>query len=236
MSEPTKYFNFPISLLQGFLDNKNKCLLNILDYAIYTHANNNVEEEEFLEAEILESLEYFSVNTGSIDSLIANGENLYYSNTSCKVITGINTSIFWDYKTNHKSKFEDVVLLAYLSLRSIVQKKAYCKVTNLFLLSRMDGHSSSVTEGQQLSDKIKVFNNEYQIKKIKAELSDNWGLVHYGRYTRGFYVSFTMELEDLIYQVEKKRKSRKLKQQKNERKNALENALKRLEQDDEATK
>ena len=100
----------------------------------------------------------------------------------------------------------------------------------------MDGHSSSVTEGQQLSDKIKVFNNEYQIKKIKAELSDNWGLVHYGRYTRGFYVSFTMELEDLIYQVEKKRKSRKLKQQKNERKNALENALKRLEQDDEATK
>ena len=208
MSEPNKYFNFPISLLQGFLDNKNECLKNILDYAVYTHARNKLESEdldefEFLETEVLESAEYLEVSLVSTDNLIANGENLYYSNTSCKVITGINTSIFWDYKTNHKSKFEDVVLLAYLSLRSIVQKKAYCKVTNLFLLSRMDGHSSSMTD-DQLSDKIKVFNNEYQIKKIKAELSDNWGLVHYGRYTRGFYVSFTMELEDLIYQVEKK--------------------------------
>ena len=65
-------------------------------------------------------------------------------------------------------------------------------------------------------------------KKIKTELRDNWNLITYSRYTRGFYVSFKLDLEQLVYEAEKRRKSTKEKQAQLAEKLALEKALSRL--------
>lgn len=229
MKDESKYFNFPVQLLDGFLIDHEECLINILHYAIYDHAENKLEEGE-IEERIIDSAAFLMVEIpfehwGHVEQ---NGEELYnkYSDGSPKV--GISRSVYWDFRTNYKTDFEKVTLLALLALKSIVQKKAYCKVTNHFILSRMDGKAGAVKSNEELSLEVQKYANEYQLKKIKYELSENWNLNYYGRYTRGFYVSFKMELVDLIYQVEKKRKARQVNQHKEKQKTALQCALEKL--------
>ena len=91
----------------------------------------------------------------------------------------------------------------------------------------MDGNSKSV-DVSELSDEVKVYANRYQIDKIKKELIFNWYLVYYSRHTRGFYVSFKLDIEELVFEAEKKRKSVKEKQQKQAQNEALKKALERL--------
>jgi hypothetical protein len=66
------------------------------------------------------------------------------------------------------------------------------------------------------------------MRKIKFELSQSWGLTTYSRYTRGFYVSFTLSLEELVFEAEKRRKSLKEKQARQRECNAVQAALNRL--------
>ena len=93
----------------------------------------------------------------------------------------------------------------------------------------MDGKSKSC-EFDNLTKEIRKYANEYQTKKIKYELRDGWKLIHYSRYTRGFYVSFKLTLQELVYEAEKRRKSFRQKKQKEVEKEALKRALKRLEE------
>ena len=85
-----------------------------------------------------------------------------------------------------------------------------------------------VVAPSKLDKRLKSFFNEYQTVKIKKELRDNWGLVYYARYTRGFYVSFKMELDALVFEAEKRRKSTREKQYRTAEMQALEKANKRL--------
>lgn len=225
--EDIKYFNFPVQLLEGFLCDRERCLNDILSYSIYDHAENKLEEGS-LDEKIKDSAKYFSVQLGSVKATRDKGVDLYNSFDAQSPKVGLNTKIYWDYMNSYKTRFEEVCLLAYLALKSIVQNKSFCKITNLYWLSRMDGNSHTVAAEYELSEEVKKYANEYQLKKIKFELSEGWNLVYYGRYTKGFYISFKMDLVDLIYEVEKKRKSRKMKQHDEEQKLALKKAMEKL--------
>ena len=228
MSSETQYFNFPVQLLNNYLTDKEKCLDRILYYSLFYHAENRLEYG-VLRERIQASAKYYGVKLGSIKTAIAEGRELNDSlNDQGSPIVGVSTKLYWDYRSNRKTEFEEITFLAYLAIKSIVQKKAYCKITNLYWLSRMDGKSHSVSAEWELSEEVRKFSKAYQINKIKEELSINWNLIHYGRYTRGFYVSFKMSLEDLIFQVEKKRKSRQLQVEKEKRKLALNKAMERV--------
>lgn len=65
-------------------------------------------------------------------------------------------------------------------------------------------------------------------KKIKNELKDHWGLKSYSRYTRGFYVSFNMTLENLIKTAEADRTARKEKQKRLEEKALVQKVLREI--------
>jgi len=92
----------------------------------------------------------------------------------------------------------------------------------------MDGKARAVEEISGLSPEIRKYANEYQMKKIKTELILNWNLTHYGRYTRGFYVSLFLTLDELVYQAEKRRKSRLIKKLDNDQKAAIQRAIQKL--------
>ena len=92
----------------------------------------------------------------------------------------------------------------------------------------MDGKTNTIDEVSELSNEIRKYANRYQTENIKSELILNWHLIYYSRYTRGFYVSLKMSLEDLIFEAEKKRKSIKDKQQKQLQNEALKKVLERL--------
>jgi hypothetical protein len=91
----------------------------------------------------------------------------------------------------------------------------------------MDG-KKTIKEFSDLSSSIAKYNNEYQTVKIKNDLRINWGLITYSRYTKGFYISFKINLDSLVYYAENNRTSNKIKQLKASNKLALDKALLRI--------
>jgi hypothetical protein len=217
-----KYFNSPILLLKDFLIDDKKCLNNILDYAMYDYC------VKYDTDDVKRAARFFGVSLGNEDRTFYNGNELYDSLPEGLPKVGISKEIFFDYYQNEKSEFQKVTLLAFLAIKSVLQNKSYCKLDNNYLFARMEGKSHSIKKDSELSKKLVKYKNEYQSVKIKNELILNWGLIHYSYYTRGFYVSFKMPLEHLIFQVEKKKKSNKLKQQKDKEKAARLAAVQRL--------
>ncbi len=228
MEKEIRYLNAPINLLEGFLKNKKDCLENILYYGIYDYYIKDIECCDIDTYSICSS-EFFGIQLRNVKRSYNIAKGLYEKYNSQKPAKfGLNLTIFWNYyKSDNKTEFELVCLLAFLAMKSIIQKKPYCRITNNYLLSRMAGYSKAYDISLLPSDLMK-YSNEYQLKKIKRTLSlENWGLVSYG-YTRGFYISFQLSLEDLIYLVEKKKLKNKQKEYKIFQDEARSKALKRI--------
>lgn len=225
MKTDEKYFNVPIQLFSGFMVDSLKCLSNVFDYAIYQHSCklNGGEIKQFRAA-----CEWFGVIPGNEIECIRNGREkvLNIDKNSPKV--GISKTMWFDYYKNEKTDFEKVCLLGFLAIKSIIQNHPYAKIDNKFWLSRMDGNAKSVNDFFELSEALKPYANEYQTVKIKTELRNNWGLKTYSRHTRGFYVSFDITLEQLVFEAEKRRKSTIDKQYKLKENEAIKKAIQKL--------
>ena len=235
MENEERYFNTPIQLYKGFMIDSIDCLSKVLYYACYEYKEKN--KRTFKDA-----ADFYNVLIGGDNSKtnLTDAEkkvkSIYESlhNNSPKV--GIGLTMFWQYYKEDKTEFEKVCLLAFLALKSIIGNKSYCKVDNGFFLSRMDGKVNSVcndaftvNDFKPLSPEIKKYEkNNYQLRKIKDELVLNWGLKHYSHHTRGFYVSFKMPLDELVFEAEKRRKAVKVKQMNEEKKQAIAKARERL--------
>lgn len=221
-----KYFNFPIQLLSGFLNNSHTVLNNITDFAIY---ENSLKLELGTEEDKMKaSANIFNLTINNPKRSSENGKLLYNSISQKSPRTGLSVSMFFDFYQNEQTEFEKVCLLAFLAIKSIIGNKAYCKVTNLYLWARMDGKINTIETPEDLTAEVMKYANRYQTENVKNELILNWSLIYYSRYTRGFYVSYKLSLEDLIFEAEKRRKSTKEKQQKSIQKEALKKALERL--------
>lgn len=227
MNENAKYFNFPVQLLSGFPDEKTKVLDNIFDYAIYSRS---ITLEGDAETTIKDACKFFEVTTGNHRRTRQNGEELFNSIRPGSPMVGISVKMFFEYYSNQKSGFEDVCLLAFLALKSIVQAKAYCKVTNSYMLCRMDGNAQSFQDENNLSEAIRKYSTRRMLDKIKKELQLNWNVNYYSYYTRGFYVSIDQKitLDKLVFEVEKRRKSTKEKQLKQKKDEARRHAIEQL--------
>lgn len=110
-----------------------------------------------------------------------------------------------------KQEFDYACLAAYIAIRSIVGNASYKKITNLFILSRMDGRATCVESVEELSPAIQKYAKEYWMKRIKAQLYDSYGVKFYGSKTRGCYYSLVMPIERLVEEVEKQKASTRYK-------------------------
>lgn len=222
-----RYFNFPIQLLHGFLDDMPAVLKNIISYSLYAHAISLDCHEYDIETAMNVAAKFHKATLGDFQTTYERGMELYDSLPQNSPKCGINTSIYWDFRNNHKSEFEKVVLLAFLSIKSILGNKPYCKITNDFFISRMDGKVKKC-DLSEISPAIKTYLTAYRLTKLKDELKLKWYLVTYGKRMRGFYVAFDMLLEDLIYYAEKNRVKNLKKKLKKEEDAALKKALEKI--------
>lgn len=234
MSE-TKYFNFPITLLKELFEDKDKVLNDILYVALYSHSLKMDSEELYNNSELNKfksAAKFYGVVLGGSDqdnkNKLKRGKALFDSIPTASPKVGLNISIFWDYYKNDKSEFDIACLSAFLALKSVLGTKPYCKTENAFLWARMSGNSKAMKDISELSEGVKKYANEYQTVKIKNALRDGWGLVTYSRYTRGFFVSFTLDLPALIMEAETRRKSIKEKQYRQHEKEIVSQVLKQL--------
>lgn len=223
MGKETKYFTFPIVLLEGAFSDIQKVCSDIICYSVYFYSKsmNGDSESEKME----KAAKALHVSLGSTKESLRKATELDRRN--CKTMTSINTTIVWDYRFNYKSQFEIAVFAAFCAIRSIIGMKSYCKTTNLFLLSRMAGEPCQV-DYSELPGALHKYCNEYQLKKIKSELVLHWGLKYYSHFTRGFYVSFSMNLPDLVLQAETRKKKYQEKNYSDQQKAAREAALLKL--------
>ena len=222
-----KYFNFPIQLLVGFMINDNINTLNNISY--YSIYENSLKLEYGTELQkIKDSADYFVINLGNAEIALKTGKMLYNSIPRNSPKVGLNTIIFWDFYKNDKTEFDKICLLAFLSIKSIIGSKPYHKATNTYLWSRMDGKTKTIVEVSELSTEVRKFANRYQTTKIINELVTNWHLIYYSFHLRGFVVSFKLSLDNLVFIVEKNKKSNKEQEQKNLIKEARIKALERL--------
>ena len=164
-----KYFNFPIQLLENFLINTNEVLNNISQYSVYFYGHSYLSYTEGLDM-FNESADFFNITFSDKDFAYKRGEMLYESMPLNSPMVGLNLSIFWDFIKNEKTEFEKITLLGFLAIKSILQKKSYCKITNKFWLSRMDGKAKAVSDTSNLSDSILKYAVHYQLRKIKNTL------------------------------------------------------------------
>lgn len=207
MGNDNKYFNFPVVLLNGFLDNSRECLDNICDYALYAYWRQSGANDVDLRA----TAKYFGIEVLDrngfkiLGAVKERGQQLYDSIPTDSPNASISLPIFWNYYKNDKTEFQKVVLLAFIAIRSILGHKPYCCISNNYWFSRMDGKSKSVEHIDELSPTLRSYCTRYKMDRIKSELVNNWKLVTYGYYTRGLYFSFKLNLETLITKVEQKR-------------------------------
>jgi len=208
------------------MQRKATCLSEAADFAIYAHAHDKLSIGD-IQQRWNDSGNYFRISSKNEDAFEL-GKSLYnrYKGTP---MTGMSLKLYWDYYLNSdsKSEFDMVLLLSFLALKSIVGDKPYVKTDNKFWWNRMSGNAKS-SDLKFIDKALKKYHKEYWAVKIKMKLEENWGLVTYARYTKGFYASSKMSLDDLVYEVEKKRVKNQSNDFKEKRENAYQNALNKL--------
>ena len=216
-----RYFNFPVCLLKEFLNRNYETLRKIFCYSIYCFVLKQGKSND--KYAIKEAFNYYKAKYTAELVLYNEGKELYNSISSLQkeqkeqkneAMTGIETSIFFDYKNNEKTEFEKVVLLAYLSIKSILGTKTYCKTNKELLFSRMSGSTKTTSS---INNELVKYLTRYNFEKIITELSYDWNLKYYSYYTKGFYVSFKLTSAELITKGEANRQSNRIKFLKSEK-------------------
>lgn len=213
-----QYFHFPIKMLQGVL-NKNvekrrAMLITLLNWQVY---KNCIENDDGSIEAFDETAKLFSVNFNSPVESWEDGAEQYAKYEDARVFTGIHRNVYHDFYKNAKSEHDWECLFAHLALKSILGKKKFVKTNNKLMFSRMAGK-----ETQKEYDQIKGFQwSEYHRNKIIDTLQIDWHLRYYSRYTRGFFFSYEMSLEELITHAEESKRSKKKKNLRAKRHKAL---------------
>ncbi len=219
--ENTLYFNFPIELLQGVIS-KQKSLQNFLNevlyFHIYSHSKKIEDLAEYEETDLQRferSAKFWSVKLGNSKTAFKQGEKIYKNNT-CKVFTGINSDIFWDFYKNVKQDFDIECLIMFLAMRSIVGNKREVNTNKAFVTARMFGFA---TIGEN------IFNlpfTRYHWDKIIITLETDWNLKYFSSLGfRGFRIGINTTLENIIFNAETSKAKNKKSELKDRKKEIL---------------
>ncbi len=211
-----RYFNFPIQLLDGFLENEEKCLMNIIDYCLYKHTLNYElgDEEELIES----AKRYFNISGGDNLRTYINGEHVLNSLPKSSPIVSVKKNVFRDYSQRNNSEVEKVYFLSFMALKSIIGNQGYSKVTYEYWFSRMQGEVKQLRDMKSLNSSLRKYFTLHYKRKIREELELNWGLKT--THGRGNYFSFKLSYEKLADIVEKKRVSYRKKELQKRKKTA----------------
>lgn len=225
MKVSDRFLNFPIVLLQGFLEDHKRCLSKIVRYSVFEMVYSDEARFESID-EFIEEFE-FRINKDFIPSIEKQGRELF---DSCYGMNYPRTGIHIDTLDRFymdRTPFDLVCLLLFLALKSIVQKKPFCNAKNPLILARMAGFAKS--EKNIPENIIYWMNCESRRRKVFAEVEKHYKVVRAFK-SRGVTFSINKlnqeELElAVLMQKEKKtgrQESEKKQQAKNEAKRRFE--------------
>lgn len=194
-----KYLKTPVALLEGLLADPKKSVERILTYCIYVAAD--IEGIYDTRQDMVDALGIDPEDFGYdvMRKFLKEGKWLFGKlEGKHKPYVGIHIDYLvrmYKHKGENES-FERVAFLAYLALKSIIQKQTYKNIQVDYWFSRMDGHSGKVP-WDEISPQVREWNTRRKRERIINELEDRYGMIRpYGK-TRGITYSFaTQKMND----------------------------------------
>jgi len=210
--------NFPVSFLKIDKDcswrgnpwSDLRCWLNgVLDFVIFQ----NYKLDYYDRLKYQQAARDFSVSSANYDSSYNNGLKMSSLKKSGVAYTRMSLTVFCDFFNNKKSQDDVANLLAYLALNSIIgDLNDYSRTNFAMMFARMSGFNSPKDKGFKMPKEVSYYDKEYRRNKLINSLRLDWGLHYYAaRGIRGFYVSFK-DLEVIVRAAEQHRRSRRLKE------------------------
>lgn len=203
MCEKAKYVNFPISLLSGAFENIETVVDNIIHYAVYRHSLNLEIGGEI--RRMRDSSNFFNVKFGNIERSIERAKKIYCSVKKGTPFASVKLKMLWDYHDNQKKECEIACFCAFCAIKSSIGDKDYVKTNKRLVVARMFGFTdieslesiSMQRIGVKTENLIRKYSLRYHIDNVILELKKNWGLKLYSEHSRGFYLSFSLSVEEL---------------------------------------
>lgn len=204
-----KYINFPIECLKGksLRDGLNEGIYYALGYFIKGYDCKDYRNKEEY---------YITLKNDILDTLgitVYSGWGIYLD--TCreyerKALTGCPKDIAFSLQDGCFSEpYSEMLLRAYLALKSIIPAKKYAKTNKAMLCARMVGFLNA-TEFHKFRPKLgmeyeRIFSNRRTWQKFIKDMCERWHLGYYGR-AQGFYVSFALSGTGIKKQIETKKK------------------------------
>ncbi|MBK6664929.1 MAG: hypothetical protein IPG48_01935 [Saprospiraceae bacterium] len=237
------YFTAPIVLLQGFMTDHKKCLVNIGSYAYFIKHKELREQSEDSEEATKKTNAYFGGMFTDTQFAFKTGLGIHVQVKKLSLpFTSISSEMAKDFIHADKPEIMKVTLLAFLALKSISgSNDGAVKSNKQLLFSRMAGLSKPLAN--PLEGNFEAYQDEFLatipeslhkwyhrrgFEKIKNQLQVFWGVSYYSYRIRGFYFSFKMPLEHLIKFAESQRIGLKVKSIHEQTKAARQKAISEL--------
>lgn len=154
----------------------------------------------------------------------------------------INKNLLFEYRDHDKSEFDLMQLAAYISIRSILGKKSYCRTTQEMIICRAFGYASKKRLPGEMQPVIKELFSKYQkrhhIDRVKQHLELNWNILIYSNHIRGLYVALKnkITIDNLALIAETKKKKNQIAKLKDAKQEAKEKALQHLNKERQLNK
>jgi hypothetical protein len=210
------YLNFPIEMLRDLIRKKGEVLNNIIDYGVYKYAlkySVSVDLESFVDAS-----KTAKIRLGSPQRSLNSAINLHSKFGKKCAMAGISRKKLFEYYNHEKSDYELLQLACFLAIKSIIGVKPYCKTNKALIHARMFGFINikdvpPIAKMSKLQSKYFAHDgiNKYHIDKLLQVMQVDWHLKLISDHSKGFYLSFDLNLEQLAKIEQSKKKSTKLK-------------------------
>ncbi|MEI6049107.1 MAG: hypothetical protein WCS03_09440 [Bacteroidota bacterium] len=225
MNNDKKYLNIPVPMLKELHTNSKSFFSNVFDVGIYNYSKTLTGTENKC---YRDALKFLGITQPDSKNGLSNAKNILNRIPSKCPIVGIEKEMLFDYYKNEKSDFDIICLGTFLGIRSILGTKQYCKTNKALIHARLFGYITA----KELPAKLTPIEKKYQIRwhmdKVLIELQANWFLKLISNHQRGMYISFDFTLDELAVKSESNKQLSKIKQFKELKRKAIENAKAQL--------
>tara|TARA_R110002096_G_scaffold63797_3_gene156172 strand:- start:246 stop:980 length:735 start_codon:yes stop_codon:yes gene_type:complete len=217
-----RFLHFPVPMLIDFLDHPKETIKDIFVYSVYA----------MLKTGQIKSIQHFEkeydtrINEDFKKTILTKGKQIFDSfNGFNYPYTGIHLHTAQKF-LDPKTEIEYISLLAFLALKSIIQKKAYQNAKDTIFLSRMAGSPGKTDEIPKKI--IHWMKSRSRRSRVFLILEQSFGLVRAYK-ARGISYSFTLTQEKLELTILRRRPENKKKEMASKKRIAKKAAQQKLQ-------
>ena len=214
-------------------------LLNIFGYNAMTDEINeeNCDNDFYSKAiefyQIKQAYNFLGI-TGDYDNCLKVGKQIEKTIPEHEPFPPISKSLLFDFRDKEKTEFDLMQFAAYISIRSILGTKTYCRTNKEMIVCRMFGYASKKhlpdKMNPAINDLFSKYSKRYHIDRLLQHLEINWNVLTYSNNIRGMYVANKKKItiSELALIAQTKKKKNQIAKLKEEKREATEKALQQL--------